>query len=113
MRLVDHIISRRPLDRSFLAIADVVFLVCLPEITLNWIFEAVLAKIYAIQLLSTLNARDSLNKVWDDQLNKFCLEAGSNFVVSMEPNIATPDSGSTFEAVLSTRQPTGSPKIGV
>ncbi|PPQ93621.1 hypothetical protein CVT25_000955 [Psilocybe cyanescens] len=78
---------------SFLAVADVIFLVCLPNIALNWVPEAALVKIYAIQLLSTLNARESLNKVWEDQLNNFILEqSNEEFFISVEASIQTPGS---------------------
>ncbi|KDR66525.1 hypothetical protein GALMADRAFT_1143077 [Galerina marginata CBS 339.88] len=51
---------------SLAAIIDVILLLALPHFALNFIFDVMLVKIYAITLMCTLNARESLNKSWDN-----------------------------------------------
>ncbi|KDR66537.1 hypothetical protein GALMADRAFT_147772 [Galerina marginata CBS 339.88] len=57
---------------SIAAIADVVLLIALPHITLNFLFDVSLVKIYSISLISSLNvnspsARKSLNRSWNNE----------------------------------------------
>ncbi|KAJ3508470.1 hypothetical protein NLJ89_g5735 [Agrocybe chaxingu] len=72
LKAADEVISRiivftiqTGLVTSIGAILDLILLITVPEININFIFDVTLVKIYAISLLSTLNARASLN----DQLN--------------------------------------------
>ncbi|KAJ3576988.1 hypothetical protein NP233_g28 [Leucocoprinus birnbaumii] len=45
---------------AFFAVADVIFFMTLPHMALNFVWDLALTKIYAICLLSTLNARSDL-----------------------------------------------------
>ncbi|KDR66244.1 hypothetical protein GALMADRAFT_1160882 [Galerina marginata CBS 339.88] len=60
---------------SISAVVDVVLLLVVPHTTVNFLVDVTLAKIYAISLISTLNARESLNKGWDHH-HSFLLDTG-------------------------------------
>ncbi|KAF9041518.1 hypothetical protein BJ165DRAFT_291045 [Panaeolus papilionaceus] len=74
IRATDAIITRiivytiqTGLLTSIAAILDVVLLIALPNLTVNFIFDITLVKLYAITLLSSLNGRASLNEDWNQR----------------------------------------------
>ncbi|KAF5383041.1 hypothetical protein D9615_004797 [Tricholomella constricta] len=54
---------------ALLAISDVIFFLALPRVTINFIWDLILTKIYANSLLSTLNARAEWNNQLEAQRN--------------------------------------------
>ncbi|PPR00626.1 hypothetical protein CVT24_005487 [Panaeolus cyanescens] len=74
IRATDAIITRiiiytiqTGLITSIAAILVVVLLIALPNLTVNFIFDVTLVKLYAITLLSSLNGRVSLNEEWNQR----------------------------------------------
>jgi len=77
---------------AFFAAADVVFLLCFEYTTLNVLWDLPLSKLYSNCLLSTLNARASLNSIVHEQDDVVPSSSGRQAdlsIVSPQQNIAS------------------------